>query len=108
MNSVKNLIFKALNAGQISEQEFKIVLNELDKYNDLKDKTHTEQSGLSKQEKKVLINIEKAQTMNVIQKNKGHIILLSKFVFVNDPSPIYKKTSCYLSVDSRNIPLSKT
>ena len=51
LNSIKNLISKALNDGQISEQEFKMVLDELDKYNDLKDKTHTKQSGFSKQEK---------------------------------------------------------
>ena len=51
LNSVKILISKALNDGQISEQEFKIVLDELDRYKDLKNKTHTKQSGLSKQEK---------------------------------------------------------
>ena len=31
-----------------------MVLCELEKYNDLKDKTHTKQSGLSEQEKKKL------------------------------------------------------
>ena len=46
LNSVKNLISKALNDGQISEQEFQMVLCELDRYNDLKDKTHTKQSRL--------------------------------------------------------------
>ena len=40
LNSVKLLTSKALNGGQISEQEFKIVLDELARYNDLKDKTH--------------------------------------------------------------------
>ena len=40
-NSVKNLISKALNDGQISEQELQMVLCELDRINDLKDKTHT-------------------------------------------------------------------
>ena len=52
MNSVKNLISKALNDGQISTEEFQLVLCELDRYNDLKDKTRTKQSGLSEQEKK--------------------------------------------------------
>ena len=47
LNSVKSLISKALNEGQISEQEFKVVLDELDRYNDLKDQAHTKQSGLS-------------------------------------------------------------
>ena len=49
---LKGLISTALNDGQISEQEFKMVLDELEKYNDLKDKTHTKQSGLSEQEKR--------------------------------------------------------
>ena len=55
LNSVKNLISKALNDGQISAEEFQLVLCELDRYNDLKDKTRTKQSGLSEQEKKKLI-----------------------------------------------------
>ena len=58
LNSIKNLISKALNDGRISEEEFKIVLDERDRYNDLKDKTHTKQSGLSEQEKKKLIEEE--------------------------------------------------
>ena len=52
MNFVKNLISKALNDRRMSEEEFKIVLDELNRYNDLKDKTHTKQSGLSEQKKK--------------------------------------------------------
>ena len=51
LNSIKNLISKALNDGQISEQEIKMVLDELDRYNVLKDKTHSKQSGLSETEK---------------------------------------------------------
>ena len=67
LNSVKNLISKALNDGQISEQEFQMVLCELERYNDLKDKTHTKQSGLSEQEKKKLIEEEKAQALALIK-----------------------------------------
>ena len=52
LNSIKNLISTALNDGQLSDQEFKTVLDEQNKYNDLKDKTHTKQPGLSEQEKK--------------------------------------------------------
>ena len=52
LNSIKNLISKALNNGQISQEEFKIVLDELDRYTDLKDKLHTIDSGMSEQEKK--------------------------------------------------------
>ena len=50
LNSVKNLISKSLNDGQISDQQFKIVLDELDKFNTLKDKTCSKQSGMSEQE----------------------------------------------------------
>ena len=52
LNSVKNLISKALNGGQISAEEFQLVLCELDRYNDLKAKTRAKQSGLDEQEKK--------------------------------------------------------
>ena len=68
LNSVKRLISKALNDGRISEKEFKIVLDELDRYNDLKDKTHTKQSGLSKQEKKKLIEEGKSQALAIVKK----------------------------------------
>ena len=68
LNSDKILIFRALNDGQISEQEFKIVLDELDRYYyDLKDKTHNKQSGLSEQEKKKLIQEGKSQALALIK-----------------------------------------
>ena len=68
LNSVKNLISKALNDGQISTEEFQLVLCELDRYNDLKDKTRTKQSGLSEQEKKKLIEEGKAQALALFKK----------------------------------------
>ena len=34
LNSIKKLISKALNDGQISQEKFKIVLDELDRYTD--------------------------------------------------------------------------
>ena len=52
LNSIKGLISTASTNGQISEQEFKMVLDELDKYNDLKDNACTKQSDLSDQEKR--------------------------------------------------------
>ena len=52
LNSIKDLISKALQDGQISESEFKMVLCELEKYNDLKDKARTKQPGLGEAEKK--------------------------------------------------------
>ena len=68
LNSVKNLISKALNDGQISTEEFQLVLCELDRYNDLKDKTCTKQSGLSEQEKKKLIEDGKSQALAIVKK----------------------------------------
>ena len=68
MNSIKDLISKALQDGQISESEFKMVLCELEKYNDLKDKARTKQSGLSEAEKNKLIQAGKTQALSIIQK----------------------------------------
>ena len=56
-----------MNDGQISQEEFKIVLDELDRYTDLKDKLHTKDSGMSKQEKKKLIEEGKSQALSAIQ-----------------------------------------
>ena len=67
LNFIKSLISTALNDGQISEQEFKMVLDELGKYNDIKEKTHTKQSGMSEQEKKKLIEEGKKQALSEIQ-----------------------------------------
>ena len=61
LNSIKDLISKALTDGQISENEFKLVLDELDKYNKLKDNIHSKQTGLSETDKKKLIQEGKAQ-----------------------------------------------
>ena len=68
INSIKDLISKALQDRQMNDSEFKMVLCELEKYNDLKDKTHTKQFGLSEQEKKKLIEEGKAQALRDIQK----------------------------------------
>ena len=68
LNSVKDLISKALNDGQMSEQEFKTVLDELERYNNLKDKTRSKQSGMSEVERKKLIEEGKAQALSAIQK----------------------------------------
>ena len=51
-NSIKNLVSKALNDGQLSKQEFKIVLDEMDRYNDFECEMHTKQSWLSDQNKR--------------------------------------------------------
>ena len=41
LNSIKDLISKALQDGQISESEFKMVLNEMEKYSELKQEIKT-------------------------------------------------------------------
>ena len=68
LNSIKDSISEALSDGRISEQEFKTVLDELNKFNDLKDKTCSKQSGLSDAEKQKLIAEGKAQALSAIQK----------------------------------------
>lgn len=69
LNSITDLISKALSDGQISDNEFKMVLDELTKYNDLKDKTRLKHTGLSEQEKDKLIQEGKEQALSAIQKN---------------------------------------
>ena len=55
LNTIKNLISKALNDGQISEQEFKLVLDEFDQFHCLKSAVYNKQSSLTEAEKKKLI-----------------------------------------------------
>ena len=46
LNSIKDLISKSLTDGQISENEFKSVLDELEKYNEMKEiNTHKTNTG---------------------------------------------------------------
>ena len=68
LNSIKDLISKALSDGQISENEFKLILDELDKYYKLKDSIHSKQTGLSETERKKLIEEGKAQAITEIKK----------------------------------------
>ena len=76
LNSIKKLISKALNDEQISEQEFKIILEELDKYNDLKEKTHSKQSGFSETEIKKLIESKSTRGyLKKEEKKKMYIVI---------------------------------
>ena len=89
-NSVKNLISKALNDGQNPAEEFQLVLCELDSCNNMRDKTHTKQSGLSEQEKKEVNRRRESPSTGAIQKkDKRHIIMFKKSLFNNDPPPVY-------------------
>ena len=67
LNSIKGLISKALTDGQISENEFKLVLDELDKYNHLKENIHSKQTGLSESERKKLIDQAKSEMKKKIE-----------------------------------------
>ena len=60
LNTIHNLISKALTDGQISETEFKLILDELEKYNNLKDSIRSKQTGLTETERKKLIEEGKA------------------------------------------------
>ena len=77
LNTIKDLISKALNDGQISEGEFKLILDELEKYNNLKDEIHSKNNDnknrISDQEKKKLIEEGKAQARNEIKKKMGNL-----------------------------------
>ena len=77
LNTIKDLISKALNDGQISEGEFKLILDELEKYNNLKDEIHSKNNDnknrISDSEKKKLIEEGKAQAMNEIKKKMGNL-----------------------------------
>ena len=72
LNSVKDLVSKALEDGQISEVEFKTVLNELEKYNSLK-QDFKKTTDVSEAEKKKLIEEGKKIAMETLQKRIKHV-----------------------------------
>ena len=54
LNSIKDIVFKALQDGEISEGEFKMVLNEMEKYSELKQEIKTTKNiEISDEEKKI-------------------------------------------------------
>ena len=70
LNSIKDLISKALQDGQISESEFKMVLNEMEKYSELKQEIKTTKNiEITDEEKKKLIEQGRMEAMNTIQKS---------------------------------------
>ena len=74
LNSVKDLISKSLSDGKINEIEFKIILDELEKYNNLKEniliKNETKQpkNELTNEERKKLIEETEERVRNEIKK----------------------------------------
>lgn len=73
LNSIKDFISKALQDGQISEQEFKMVLDELDKYNRMKQEIKEKKSEISQTERKKLIKQGREEAMTVIQKSMKNV-----------------------------------
>ena len=70
LNSIKDIVSKALQDGEISEGEFKMVLNEMEKYSELKQETKTTKNiEITDEEKKKLIEQGRMEAMNTIQKS---------------------------------------
>ena len=71
LNSIKDLISKSLTDGQISESEFKLILDELEKYNILKEKNKTK--PLSDNERNKIIEETENRVRNEIKKKYDSI-----------------------------------
>ena len=70
LNSIKDIVSKALQDGEISEGEFKMVLNEMEKYSELKQEIKTTKNiEITDEEKKKLIEQGRIEAMNTIQKS---------------------------------------
>ena len=70
LNSIKDIVSKALQDGEISEGEFKMVLNEMEKYSELKQEIKTTKNKeITDEEKKKLIEQGRMEAMNTIQKS---------------------------------------
>ena len=70
LNSIKDIVSKALQDGEISGGEFKMVLNEMEKYSELKQEIKTTKNiEITDEEKKKLIEQGRMEAMNTIQKS---------------------------------------
>ena len=70
LNSIKDIVSKALQDGEISEGEFKMVLNEMETYSELKQEIKTTKNiEITDEEKKKLIEQVRMEAMNTIQKS---------------------------------------
>ena len=70
LNSIKDIVSKALQDGEISEGEFKMVLNEMEKYSERKQEIKTTKNiEITDEEKKKLIEQGRMESMNTIQKS---------------------------------------
>ena len=70
LNSIKDIVSKSLQDGEISGDEFKMVLNEMEKYSELKQEIKTtKNTEITDEEKKKLIEQGRMEAMNTIQKS---------------------------------------
>ena len=70
LNSIKDIVSKGIKDGEISEGEFKMVLNEMEKYSELKQEIKTTKNiEITDEEKKKLIEQGRMEAMNTIQKS---------------------------------------
>lgn len=73
LNTIKDLISKALEDGNISQNEFKLILDELEKYNNLKDninKKTVSQAKINEQDKEKILE----EALKEIKKKKVKIL----------------------------------
>jgi len=70
LNSIKDIISKALADGEVNESEFKLILDELEKFNRLKENIHSKNMSLvlNETEKTKLINEGRAQALSELKK----------------------------------------
>lgn len=77
LNTIADYISKALNDDKISDEEFHLILSEVDKYNEMKSEIRGRQKqgvGLSEIEKKKLLDdVMKAARTNMLAEPRGHI-----------------------------------
>ena len=69
LNSMKDLISRALHDGQISEEEFKLILDDFEKYSKMKQEIRDKKAEITDKQKKDLIQQGKAEAMDTLQKN---------------------------------------
>ena len=66
LNSIADRISAALTDDKISEEEFRLILSEVDKYDQMKAEIrrgHQKEGGLSEAEKKQLMNLMRDEAM---------------------------------------------
>ena len=51
LNIVKDSISRTITDGEISQEEFKMILDEIEKHKKLKDQIRSKQTGISEEEK---------------------------------------------------------